>query len=270
MRTGDHGSERVLEHEISSLTTIRSHSTAIDGIQARSLRCRELSGGASFIAAAKERIPACIPLDVNLPGVSGLQILQDIKAKTYPALNFIISGQGDIPNAVDAIRTVRLIHREAVRDCAVVTQVRDVIAAWVQRHGDGHQDARLVPEFRAATADTTRARGAWRDRRRCLQQGGRPPTRHQSGTIEVHRARTMEARCQECRRPRAHRAKRGAWSMRRSMPLRTVESLIVAALGGAIFDLIGFPRASYQAPCWQWRLRRLLGARSSFPLRSRA
>jgi FixJ family two-component response regulator len=40
--------------------------------------------GASFIIAARERIPACVILDIYMPGRSGLEILKDIDAPNYP------------------------------------------------------------------------------------------------------------------------------------------------------------------------------------------
>jgi two-component system response regulator FixJ len=59
--------------------------------------------GASFIAAARERVPTCVVLDIYMPGRSGLEILKDIDAPNYPAPIFIISGRGDIPSAVEAV-----------------------------------------------------------------------------------------------------------------------------------------------------------------------
>src|SRR3977135_773723 len=60
--------------------------------------------GASFIAAARERIPACVILDIYMPARSGLEILKDLDAPNYPAPIFIVSGRGDIPSAVEAIK----------------------------------------------------------------------------------------------------------------------------------------------------------------------
>src|SRR5580704_3239138 len=40
--------------------------------------------GASFVIAAKARMPACVILDIYLPGRSGLEILKDIDAPNYP------------------------------------------------------------------------------------------------------------------------------------------------------------------------------------------
>ena len=60
--------------------------------------------GAALLASTRTVVPACIILDVNIPGRSGLDILKQLNAEDYPAPIFVISGEGDIPMAVDAIR----------------------------------------------------------------------------------------------------------------------------------------------------------------------
>ena len=60
--------------------------------------------GESFLNAAHCRTPACVLIDVHLPGCSGLELLKALDARRYPAPIFIISGRADIPMAVDAIR----------------------------------------------------------------------------------------------------------------------------------------------------------------------
>src|SRR5829696_5187490 len=60
--------------------------------------------GESFLAVAKSRTPTCIILDVQMPGQSGLDILRELNAQQYQAPIFIISGIGDIPMAVEAIK----------------------------------------------------------------------------------------------------------------------------------------------------------------------
>src|SRR6202012_1612239 len=59
--------------------------------------------GAALLAVARTRSPACILLDVHIPGKSGLDILKELHAEDYPAPIFIISGQGDIAMAGSAI-----------------------------------------------------------------------------------------------------------------------------------------------------------------------
>jgi FixJ family two-component response regulator len=60
--------------------------------------------GPALLSSAKTRVPACIFLEVRNPGKSGLDILEKLRAEDYPAPIFVMSGQGDIPTAVAAIR----------------------------------------------------------------------------------------------------------------------------------------------------------------------
>jgi FixJ family two-component response regulator len=61
--------------------------------------------GAALLSLAKTRVPACIFLEVRVPGKSGLDILKKLRSEDYPAPIFITSGQADIPTAVEAIRS---------------------------------------------------------------------------------------------------------------------------------------------------------------------
>jgi two-component system response regulator FixJ len=89
--------------------------------------------GASFLAAARERIPACVILDIYLPGRSGLEVLKDLDAANYPAPIFIASGRGDIPTAVEAIKNGAFDFIEKRQDAgSLVGRVRDAITARAQ------------------------------------------------------------------------------------------------------------------------------------------
>src|ERR1700681_3340652 len=89
--------------------------------------------GAALLASARSVVPACIILDVNIPGRSGLDILKQLNAEDYPAPIFVISGQGDIPTAIDEIRSGALDFIEKpFRASVVVARVTESIAAWTQ------------------------------------------------------------------------------------------------------------------------------------------
>ena len=150
--------------------------------------------GASFLAAARTRTPTCIILDVHMPGQSGLDILKELKAQEYPAPIFIISGVGDIPMAVEAIKSGALDFIEKPFDAAtVVTRVREAIEAWARRAQRGASAD--VPAKTFAGQDLLTAR-----ERDVLNQIAAGLSNKQAGrelgisprTIEVHRARIME------------------------------------------------------------------------------
>jgi two-component system, LuxR family, response regulator FixJ len=69
-----------------------------------------------------------------MPDRSGLDILKELNAQNYGAPIFIISDQGDISMAIDAIKNGALDFIEKPFDAnAVVARVRDAIDAWARR-----------------------------------------------------------------------------------------------------------------------------------------
>src|ERR1700675_4650395 len=98
--------------------------------------------GASFIVAARERIPACVILDIYMPGRSGLEILKDLDAPNYPAPIFVASGRGDIPSAVEAIKSgaYDFIEKRLEAD-TLVARVGEAIQARaaLRKNGTGSQ-----------------------------------------------------------------------------------------------------------------------------------
>jgi two-component system, LuxR family, response regulator FixJ len=155
---------------------------------------RGFADGGAFLAAAKARVPACILLDIQMPGRSGLDVLKELNAEHYPAPIFIISGQGDIPMAVEAIRNGALDFIEKPFDAdTVITRVRDAIAAWTRRaNGGGLPDLALL-QFLGQEQLTPREREV-------LTQIATGASNKEAGrelgisprTVEVHRSRIME------------------------------------------------------------------------------
>jgi two-component system, LuxR family, response regulator FixJ len=149
--------------------------------------------GHSFLAAARSRTPRCVLLDVNMPGLSGIDILKELDAEHYNAPIFIISAQNEIPLAVDAIKSGAFDFIEKPFDTeAVVARVRTAIACWKSPNGNGNGAARplrfqgydlLTPRERDVLAQIT---GGASNKEAGRQLSISPRT------IEVHRARIME------------------------------------------------------------------------------
>jgi FixJ family two-component response regulator len=150
--------------------------------------------GASFLLAAKARRPDCIILDVHMPGRSGLDILKELNAQHYGAPIFIISGVGDIPMAVEAIKNGAFDFIEKPFNAqTVLTRVREAIEAWA-RQGQSTDRPPMLPEnFPGQDLLTPRERDvlehviAGASNKEAGRELGISPR-----TIEVHRARLLE------------------------------------------------------------------------------
>ena len=92
------------------------------------------SDGMSFISSARARLPACVLLDVYMPVKTGLDILKELDATIYPAPIFIMSGGGDIPTAVEAVKNgaYDFLEKRLGTD-AIVARVCETISRWTQR-----------------------------------------------------------------------------------------------------------------------------------------
>src|SRR5919205_2372211 len=90
--------------------------------------------GAALLSVARSRTPACILLDVHIPGKSGLDILKELHGEDYPAPIFMISGQGDIAMAVSAIKSGALDFIEKpFRGSEIVARLDEAIGAYLRR-----------------------------------------------------------------------------------------------------------------------------------------
>lgn len=153
-------------------------------------RVEAYANGAEFIRRAQVE-PACTILDIHMPGRSGLDILRLLNAATYPEPIFIMSGQGDIPIAVRAIKEGAFDFFEKPFDAdQVIDRVREAIGS---RQDRDEAAAGLAADFPGADLLTPREKEvlseiiAGASNKEAGRRLGISPR-----TIEVHRARIME------------------------------------------------------------------------------
>jgi FixJ family two-component response regulator len=119
------------------------------------LRVAVFSSASEFLEAVMPDAPACLVLDLQLPGTSGLELQQQLLTRDTPPIVFI-SGHGDIPSSVRAIKAgaieflpkpfddqelLRAIHA-AVNQDRVARQKRSELAELQKRY------QRLTPRER--------------------------------------------------------------------------------------------------------------------------
>jgi FixJ family two-component response regulator len=150
--------------------------------------------GAALLSVARSRTPVCIFLDVHIPGGSGLDILRELHAEDYPAPIFMISGQGDIAMAVDAIKNGALDFIEKpFRGKDIVARVEEAVGVFARRQKEG-QASKMTPlHFPGREPLTARERdvlelfSSGASNKEAGRQLGISPR-----TIEYHRANIMK------------------------------------------------------------------------------
>ena len=149
---------------------------------------------AALLSVARTRTPACILLDVHIPGKSGLDILRELHGEDYPAPIFMISGQGDIAMAVSAIKNGALDFIEKpFRGSEIVARLDEAIEAYARRQAQNAPSRIAALHFPGREPLTRREREV-------LEQFTSGASNKEAGrhlgisprTIEDHRANIMK------------------------------------------------------------------------------
>ncbi len=74
-----------------------------DLISSVGLRVTAFGSASEFLESEKPDAPACLVLDLELPGISGLELQRELAERDAPPIVFI-SGHGDIPSSVRAMK----------------------------------------------------------------------------------------------------------------------------------------------------------------------
>jgi FixJ family two-component response regulator len=73
-------------------------------IRSVGLRVKSFASAHDFLGYERPDAPACLVLDVRLPGLSGLDLQQELAAAGNPIPIIFITGHGDIPMSVQAMK----------------------------------------------------------------------------------------------------------------------------------------------------------------------
>jgi len=160
-------------------------------LRAEGLDVEAFGSAPEFLARVDDRCVGCLVLDLNMPGASGLELQQQLAARGAQLGIVFLTGHGDIPTSVRAIKAgaldfltkpvkradllravhVALVHALAQRDAAAaVAGLRSRYAQLTPREREvfTHVIAGKLNKVIAADLGTTEQ------------------------TIKVHRARVME------------------------------------------------------------------------------
>ena len=154
-------------------------------------RTQIFTEGTSFLDAVRLKGPACAILDLQLPGLSGIGILQALSAMKSGVPVIIMSGQSDIATAVQAMKNGAVDFLEKPFPAAeMLNRVRDTVAAY-RKSVSGYID--VLADFPGRQLLTGRERevlgqvAAGASNKEAGRRLGISPR-----TVEVHRARIMD------------------------------------------------------------------------------
>lgn len=158
-------------------------------------RVAAYAGGPQLLAAAgaegRGLAPGCVILDVRMPGMDGLQLMEELAKRGVTLPVVVVTGHGDVPLAVRAMRAgaVDFLEKPYTEE-----RLLEAIGAALAMGGEA---AQRRAEVARAGAQVAALSPREREVLGCLVQGmANKVVAHNLGisprTVEVHRANLME------------------------------------------------------------------------------
>src|SRR5215470_6158771 len=120
-------------------------------IRSTGLNVQTFASAQEFLRTPRPDAPSCLVLDVQLPGLSGLELQQELAHIDVQIPIIFITGHGDIP------MTVRAMKAGALEFLTKPFRDDDLLNAVAQAMHREHQMAQCTHTPAAATADSRRS-----------------------------------------------------------------------------------------------------------------
>ena len=137
-------------------------------IRSAGLMTKTFASGEEFLAAARPTIPSCLVLDVNLPGLSGLDVQKELIKSGAQIPVIFLTGHGDISMTVSAVKAGAVdFLTKPFDDEALLAAIRQTLAIDLKEETRGEMSPVGNPVAMAAA--TALACGRLQDQRLYLE-----------------------------------------------------------------------------------------------------
>ena len=144
-----------------------------------------------FLAAYQPAQPGCLLLDIRMPGMSGLELQQQLNLRGAVIPVIFMTGHGDVPMAVEAMQQGAFdFLQKPFRDQDLLDRIQKAIAKDAQSRASLGEHERIRAHLQTLTArerEVLDLMTQGKQNKAIAQDLGVSPR-----TIEIHRARVME------------------------------------------------------------------------------
>jgi FixJ family two-component response regulator len=121
-------------------------------IRSVGLQVRLFASAHEFLDSAKPESPACLVLDVRMPGLSGLDCQRQLAEAGFHVPIIFMSGHGDVPMSVRAMKAGAVdFLTKPFRDQDLLDSVQQALERDLQRRAEEQQVATLRERFASLT-----------------------------------------------------------------------------------------------------------------------
>jgi RNA polymerase sigma factor (sigma-70 family) len=155
------------------------------------LECRLFASAQEFLDAYQPSQIGCVVLDIRMPGMSGLELQEQLNRRGAVIPVIFMSGHGDIPMAVEAMQHGAFdFLQKPFRDQDLLDRIQRAIAKDAEQRQSLGEHERIKSHLETLTArerEVLDLLTQGKQNKAIAQDLGVSPR-----TIEIHRARVME------------------------------------------------------------------------------
>jgi two-component system, LuxR family, response regulator FixJ len=155
------------------------------------LESAQYSSAQEFLASYQPSQPGCLVLDIRMPGMSGLELQQQLNLRGAVIPVIFISGHGDIPMAVEAMQHGAFdFLQKPFRDQDLLDRIQRALVKDAELRTALGEHVRIRARLETLTArerEVLELMAKGKQNKAIAQDLGVSPR-----TIEIHRARVME------------------------------------------------------------------------------
>jgi two-component system, LuxR family, response regulator FixJ len=123
-------------------------------IQSMNIDVECYASGRDFLDHCTESRPGCVVLDLRMPQISGLEVIEELAARKIDVPVIMISGHGDIPAAVAAIKAGAVDFLEKpYRGSALIESVRRALERDAKQREARAERRELRERYESLTHD---------------------------------------------------------------------------------------------------------------------
>ena len=114
---------------------------------------RVYESASAFLEAVPKLQPGCIVTDVRMPGISGLELQRQLKARQIGFPVIVMTGHGDVTLAVEAMKAGAIDFIEKpFHDETLLSAIRTAMNRYAQASGRDIQAAAITAKLQTLTA----------------------------------------------------------------------------------------------------------------------
>ncbi|HET7811903.1 MAG TPA: response regulator transcription factor [Steroidobacteraceae bacterium] len=155
------------------------------------LECALYGSAQEFLAAWQPSQPGCLVLDIRMPGMSGLELQQQLNLRGAVIPVIFMTGHGDIPMAVEAMQHGAFdFLQKPFRDQDLLDRIQKAVAKDAEQRQSLGEHERIKAHLKSLTErerEVLDLMTQGKQNKVIAQDLGVSPR-----TVEIHRARVME------------------------------------------------------------------------------